>query len=442
MADHLTAILCALLFLSAAAVTKADTIIVDLNGTGDFTEIAPAVDAASTGDTVLVLPGYYQGAGSRNIDFNGKIIILRSRDGYESTWIDPYSGFYNVLVFQSGEGRHAVVEGFTITGATQRALICDGASPTIRECRFCHHHTNTWSQMHTRNSAVGWVSNSSLLMKDCVFDHNRAQNVVSTISVYNCSGAAFRGCTFRSNTEEPGNMYGDPSGVIAFWGSNDILIEDCLFVNNKSNSSCIHFAGATDVDMINCTFEGNIASSSRTWGLIHVANSGSVELSDCTVSANLNTDSCVSVTGPARVTIDRCTFVSNGPAPSCYANEVISIDVGFWRPISVSNSVLAFNDCLVPIACDVSLPAISACCFYETGNVDSMCGDYDPETVLLENPLFCGFASGDFTLCADSPCLSGNNDWSVQIGAHGEGCGPCGTPVKHTSWGTIKAMFR
>ena len=432
-------LLCSLCALPAAA----DTITVDLNGTGDFIEVAPAVDAASAGDTVLVLPGYYQGAGSRNIDFNGKDIVLKSRDGHESTWLDPYSGFYNVLVFHNGETRNAVVEGLTITRATQGALICDGASPTIRSCRFTHNRTNTWSQMHTRSCAVGGARYSSLLIEDCVFDNNRAENVISTMYFVLCQGATIRGCRFRNNTEEPGNMYNDPSGVIAFWGSDDTVIEECHFVNNDSNNSCIHFTGTADVDILNCTLEGNVASSSfAPWGLIHLANSGSAEISDCTVSANLNADSCVSVTGAANVFIDGCTFVGNGSAPCCDADEVISVDTASRGVISVSNSVLAFNDCLVPIACDGILPTISACCFYETGDPDSMCAPYDPETLLLEDPLFCGFASGDFSLCADSPCLPGNNDWSVQIGAHGEGCGPCGTPVEHTSWGSIKAMFR
>jgi len=432
-------LLCSLCALPVAA----DTIIVDLNGTGDFTTVAPAVDAASPGDIVLVLPGYYQGAGSRNIDFDGKAIVLRSRDGRESTWLDPYSGFDNVLMFHSGETRAAVVEGFTITGATQRALICEWASPTIRACRFTHNRTNTWSQTHTRNCAVGGAHYSSLLLEDCVFDDNRAENVISTMYFGHCSGVTIRGCLFTDNTEEPGNMYNDPSGVIAFWGSDDTVIEDCHFGSNEEEDCCIYFGGVADIDILDCTFVGNVASHSySTEGLIHLANSGSAEISGCTVSANLNTDSCVSVTGAANVFIDGCTFVGNGSAPSCEADEVISVDTGSRGTISVSNSVLAFNDCLVPIACDGILPTISACCFYETGDPDSMCAPYDPGTLILDDPLFCDFYADDYTLCLDSPCLVPNNDWGVQIGAHGWGCDACGSPVEHTSWGSIKAMFR
>jgi len=443
MVGHLTVILCALVLLSAAAVTKADTITVDLNGGADFTEVAPAVDAACQGDTVLVLPGYYQGAGSRNIDFNGKAIVLRSRDGRESTWLDPYSGFDNVLMFHSGESRAAVVEGFTVTGAVQSALVCDGASPTIRSCRFTNNSSNNWSQMFTRTNAVGGAADCSLLIEDCVFDNNYAEARIPTMSFHNCVGATIRGCSFVDNTEGYSNIYDDPSGVIVFWQSSGITIEECDFTNNDVQDCCVSAWGALGIDVVDCTFAGNVSSiySSSGEGLLHFEDSRYVEISGCTVSGNLNTDNCVSMTGSSRVAIDRCTFVANGSAPSCSAEEVISIDTASGV-ISVSNSVLAFNDGLVPIACDGTLPTLSACCFYETGDPDAMCEPYDPETLLLEDPLFCGFYAGDYTLCLNSPCLVPNNDWGVQIGAHGWGCDACDSPVEATSWGAIKAMFR
>jgi hypothetical protein len=49
----------------------------------------------------------------------------------------------------------------------------------------------------------------------------------------------------------------------------------------------------------------------------------------------------------------------------------------------------------------------------------------------------------DFTLCANSLCLPENNiDCDQLIGAYGEGCPPCDSPVESTSWGAIKAMYR
>ena len=53
----------------AAAVACADDIYVDCNGTKDYATIQAAVNAASAGDTVWVLPGVYDAGGY--VDANG-----------------------------------------------------------------------------------------------------------------------------------------------------------------------------------------------------------------------------------------------------------------------------------------------------------------------------------------------------------------------------------
>ena len=63
---HLGPILVAVVGFSVPCLGK--TIIVDLNGTGDYTAIQPALDAAEDGGEVLVKPGTY--VVSEAIDFN------------------------------------------------------------------------------------------------------------------------------------------------------------------------------------------------------------------------------------------------------------------------------------------------------------------------------------------------------------------------------------
>ena len=46
---------------------------------GDFDEIADAIAAAANGDTVLVHPGTYTGAGNRALDFGGRSLTLDPR---------------------------------------------------------------------------------------------------------------------------------------------------------------------------------------------------------------------------------------------------------------------------------------------------------------------------------------------------------------------------
>ena len=82
--------------------------------------IQSAVDAADDGDTVLVAAGTYSGPGNRDIDFNGKSLVVTSQAGPASTIIDcggykttDGSGNHRGFYLHSGE-RSATMSGFTV----------------------------------------------------------------------------------------------------------------------------------------------------------------------------------------------------------------------------------------------------------------------------------------------------------------------------------------
>jgi len=103
----------------------------------DFATIQQAVDAASSGDTVIVRPGTYL----ENIDFVQKAITVKSESGPAATIIDGNQNA-TVVTFQSGEGADSVLEGFTLTNGLGEdlspnfvsggAITCENSSsPTI-----------------------------------------------------------------------------------------------------------------------------------------------------------------------------------------------------------------------------------------------------------------------------------------------------------------------
>ena len=92
-----------------------DTIIVDIDGTGDYITIQEGIDNSQDGDIVLVYPGRY----IENVNFNGHSITLASLElttGNEvyidSTIIDGNRTGSCATVLNNED---AVIRGFTIT---------------------------------------------------------------------------------------------------------------------------------------------------------------------------------------------------------------------------------------------------------------------------------------------------------------------------------------
>ncbi|MCH2143428.1 MAG: hypothetical protein MK077_10600, partial [Phycisphaerales bacterium] len=112
-----------------------------INVPNDYATIQGAVNAATTGDLILVSPGTYTSNGQQVVDMLGKEITLQSTQGSGQTIIDG-QGQRRGFVCDSGESRNTRIDGFTITGGSASAInemaggnvFCDGSSPTIQNC--------------------------------------------------------------------------------------------------------------------------------------------------------------------------------------------------------------------------------------------------------------------------------------------------------------------
>lgn len=105
---------------------------------GTYASIQAAVDAAHTGDVIIVSPGTY----SETIQFTGENIVLRStapaNPAVVASTIIKSGGPGAIVRFYHGETRQCVLSGFKIQGGGSLSggggIYCAGASPTITRC--------------------------------------------------------------------------------------------------------------------------------------------------------------------------------------------------------------------------------------------------------------------------------------------------------------------
>lgn len=226
--------------------------------------IQAGIDAAQTGDTVLVAAGGYLGAGNRDIDFRGKRIIVRSERGPAECVIncaagagDPHRGFY----FHTNESPETILEGFTIkngysptspVGQRGGAILCIGSSPTIRHCtiRNC--------AADVGGGGLANMSGSSPAVIGCAFVANDAGrgNGGGIFNRFSSSPTVI-GCSFS------GNASGHVGGALSSRDDSNPVAVNCSFVGNGAQlwGGAVRAGYDSATTLIGCTFSANSAVS-------------------------------------------------------------------------------------------------------------------------------------------------------------------------------------
>ena len=197
----------------------------DTNGNGSqvapYSTIQKAVDSASNGDAILVLPGTYAGSGNREINTLGKLITIQSSGGPLLTIID--CGNKQAFIANSGETQDTIIDGFSITNGYVSSgrdwsgygvIHMENCAYTIRNCIFYDNSavaTYVTTKMaiiykHMGNSEAGLVEN-------CLFYNNSISGIGWTSVGGGFGGLAIGGsagyrinpldvtfCTFADNT--------------------------------------------------------------------------------------------------------------------------------------------------------------------------------------------------------------------------------------------------
>jgi hypothetical protein len=420
---------------------------------GSHDTIQGAIDAASPGDTVLVAPGTYTGAGNVGLDFGGKDIVLIAPAGPESTVIDCESASRG-FVFQSGESRNAVVDGFTITngrGSPGAGLLCMGSSPTIRNVMFLANRAMGWQE---RRGGGAYCTEAAPILEGVTFLWNRSDYGGGMA----CSNSApeLRDVVFLENSTFIGG-----AGLYGF--SSSLALEDVTFDGNETRyGGGGAYLYRSDAEIIGSRFEGNQCEWSG--GGLYCRDSSPVSLTEATFLGNTAgregagvycEGGALALTGVAFArnaagTYGGAASLSGGTAAdlvgvTVVANAAGSRGSGVCCRAShpdITLSVFAFNGPRDAILCLAgSDPVVTRCVVFGNEMGDGLCGTHSDNLCL--DPLFCDLYADDLRLCANSPCLPGHeqNPWGALVGAHGEGCGSCDSPVERVSWGAIKAVF-
>ena len=275
--------------------------------------IQAAIDAAGTGDRVLLAPGTW----SERIDFHGKAISVVGLKGAGQTTLDGGAGA-PIVRFATGEGPASRLAGVTVTGGHAASgaggIACSGATPTLEDCivrnnsgKFgggltgnpilvrCLVLDNTASLTHgggiygapqmtqcvvagnVATSADGggmYVPSGSLAATDCVFVGNHAVFADSSgggVVVKSAASATFTRCVFAQNTASGGVFAGIAGGLWAQSASTQLV--DCLVLGNTLTGSSLHGGGVYGpATLVNTIVRGNSAPQ--------LENVGSVSWSD------------------------------------------------------------------------------------------------------------------------------------------------------------------
>ncbi len=329
--------------------------------------IQAGIDAATSGDTVLVAAGTYTGLGNRDLDFGGRDLVVRSEDGPGLTVIDvqgnpqaPARAFY----FHSGETAAAVVAGFTIRNGfrsenmsiqgTGGAVLSIDAAPTFQSCYF-------------ESNSVAYLGGGAISCQG--------------------GGLALEECDFRLNAA-------DYAGAILAQQVT-LAIDRCVFVGNSAGL----FAGALSVNdctalVRHSTFDGNFAT----------IEGGAI---DCEYS---------------NAEFDHCTLYGNFVYQGSGGGMLVIAGA-----VRITNTIIAFGTGGEALAGGGAAPELRCCDLYGNAGGDwigFIAGQLGVNGNICGDPLFCAAQSGDLTLHANSPCAPENSPGGCGlIGALPVSCG-------------------
>jgi predicted outer membrane repeat protein len=372
-----------------------------------------------------------------NLDYLGKNLTVRSESGAETTIVDGSTGPIgnaSCVVFQSGEGTGAVLQGLTLKGGRGSTYvttivgggiyITDGAHPTVRECVI--------SENVAGNGAGVFIAQGGITCRTTRFSRNRADTYGGALSALNAQ-IDIADCQVEANVAVTAD------GAISLANNVNAVIERTVFLGNTGRAGAgLNLGQSTTTCIVrDCDFFENVAWELHGGGLR--ANGGPTLVERCLFvgnSAQLDGGGLMFI-GVGSGNVLNCTFHGNrayraGGQVEYYAsngflaNSIFSEGTGGGGVSIVDGSVV-----------------ISCCDAWQNvgGNYVGISDPTGAAGNIALDPMFCDPFGGEFTLQEDSPCapFSPAHPSCDLTGARPVACGV--TPVQVHTWGAIKNRY-
>ncbi|MDE0317575.1 MAG: right-handed parallel beta-helix repeat-containing protein [Candidatus Poribacteria bacterium] len=227
----------------------------------DQPTIQAGIDIAQNGDTVLVDDGIYKGEGNVNIDFKGKRIIVKSRNGAEKTIIDcekklETRGF----IFQNEETDASVLDGFTIKNGNQKfggGIYLTTSSPTIKNCVIDSNQSIPGS-----GGGIECI-NSDPIITDCRITPNFGGGI------FIIGNSEHKGVILKDTLTQPtlkNSTIAENTGHGIYCMSDvNPIIDNCAVSHNSHRGILYTYAPLTKNPITNCRIEHNAGGGLEAW---------------------------------------------------------------------------------------------------------------------------------------------------------------------------------
>ena len=201
------------------------------DGLGDVATIQDAVMIAASGDTIVLADGVYGGPGNRDVDLQGKSLVLRSAgDDPSACVIDcllDAVGDHRAFRCGSGTTLNTVIRGVTVRGGRQDsgagAVYVRYGGVTLENCVFID---NRVLNSYRYGGAVTLIE-AQAEIRNCVFRENVADHGAA-LSVEDGSQVMLEGCLLVDN-----HASREGSGLVARGAGTEVIVSGCTLVSNR-----------------------------------------------------------------------------------------------------------------------------------------------------------------------------------------------------------------